>query len=269
MNRGGEKTPRRGARVRHSKRRSLNRVSQEVVSHFVRTLARCGSSPQDILNAVRIACEEVPESWTNHAREAAREIADASHVLTVWFSNVEYLDGAGKPLPLPLRGRSKSIGTLIRSINPGLDAREVLAYLVRHGAVDHRGGRYVPRARSLLLRGGHGPDYFRALRVLGNTLATLEHNVFEKSATPSWFEYIAENPRFPVAARPALDKYINRLGKELLARVDARMHQSEVERKPGEPTVRVGIGMQLWEGEARARPRRKRAGVRSVRRRRK
>ena len=263
----GKKSPPGGMRLRTAKRRSINGVSQEVVTHFVRTLARCGSSPQDILAAVRRACEAVPESWTNHAREVAREIADASHVLTVWFSNVEYLDGDGKPLPLPLRGRVRSIIALIRSINPHLDASEVLTYLIRHGAVERRGSRYVPRARSLLLRDGQGPDFFRALRVLGNTLATLEHNVFGKSAAPSWFEYIAENPRFPVAARPALDKYINRLGKELLARVDARMHQCEVERKPGEPTVRVGIGMQLWEGEPRSRPRRKRPRGRPARRR--
>jgi hypothetical protein len=190
-------------------------------------------------------------------------------VLTVWFSDVDYLDAAGKPASLPLSGRARSVGTLVRSVNPRLNAREVLAYLVRHGAVDRLGSRYIPRARSLFLRGGHGPDYFRALRVMGNALATLEHNVFAKGASPSWFEYIAENPRFPVSARPALDKYINRLGKELLARVDARMHQCEMEREPGEATVRVGLGIQLWEGGPRSRPRRKQARRRRTPRRRK
>lgn len=186
----------RRKRLRSPKRESLSGVSQKVVSHFVRTLARCGSSPQEILNAVRIACAEVPVSWAVHARRAAREIADASHVLTVWFSDIDYLDGDGKPLPLPLAGRTRSIAALIRSINPHLEAREVLVYLVRHGAVDRRGSRYVPLARSLLLRGVQGPGYFRALRVLGNTLATLEHNVFCEDAAPSWFEYIARSRSF-------------------------------------------------------------------------
>ena len=165
------------------------------------------------------------------------------------------MDDRGQPRPLPMTG-TPSVAGLIRGISRGLDAREVLAYLIRHEAVERRGRFYVPRARSLLLRGAHGPDYFRALRVLGNTLATLEHNVFAMQCTPSWFEYIAENPRFPLSARPSLDKHVNRLGKGLLARLDAYMRECEVERKPGEPTVRVGIGMQLWEGGPRGRKRR-------------
>ena len=47
-----------------------------------------------------------------------------------------------------------------------------------------------------------------------------------------------------------LDKYVAAIGKEILARLDTYMRRREVNRKPGEPTVRVGIGMHLWEGDS-------------------
>jgi hypothetical protein len=106
----------------------------------------------------------------------------------------------------------------------------------------------------VLLRGARGPDYFRTLRVLANVLRTLEHNVRPQRAVRGWFEYFAENPRFPASARAAFDARVNRLGKEFLYRLDAYMRRREIRRRPGEPTVRLGLGMHLWE-DAGSRPR--------------
>jgi hypothetical protein len=169
-----ERTRARPARRGRGRRpSSLSGTSLDAVGRFVRILARCGSTPQDIVRAVRIACARIPARWAVRAREATREIGDAAHVLTVWFTEPAYLDAAGKPRPLPLEGASRSVAALVRSVDRRLDAREVLAYLLRSGAVRRHGKRYVPRARMLLLRGARGPDYFRTLRVLANMLGTL------------------------------------------------------------------------------------------------
>ena len=122
-------------------------------------------------------CERIPHGWADRARRVPREISEASHVLTVWFTEAAYLDADGKPRPLPLEGASMSVAALVRSVDPKLDPREVVMYLIRSGAVRRRGARYVPRKRDVLLRGLGGPDYFRTLRVLRNMLGTLEHNV--------------------------------------------------------------------------------------------
>ena len=106
--------------------------------------------------------------------------------------------------------------------------------------------------------------------VLTNMLATLEHNIRLKRADRGWFEYFAENRQFPQRSREGLDKYVAMLGKEILSRFDAYMHRREVNRRPGEPTVRVGIGMHLYEGQPAAPPVRVRQRVsRSVSTRRK
>lgn len=232
---------------------SLGTTSLEAVDRFVRILARCGGAPGDIDVAVRAACRRIPKAWRVRARGAKREISDAAHVLTLWFTEPAFLDPLGEPRPLPLRGSSQSLAALVRSVDSRLDAREVLRYLLLTGAVRPAGARYVPRARSVLLRGARGPDYFRTLRVLANMLRTLEHNVRPQRVVRGWFEYFAENPRFPASARAAFDARVNRLGKEFLYRLDAYMRRREIRRRPGEPTVRLGLGMHLWE-DAGSRP---------------
>ncbi len=255
---GGHRAPRAG-RGRKSRPSPLSGTSRDAVSRFVRILARCGAAPQDIVREVRTACRGIPKAWATQDPQSTREIGDAAHVLTIWFTELDYLDPFGKPRPLPLEGTRESVTSLVRSVDRRLDAREVLAYLLRGRAVWRRGTRYVPRARALLLRGAQGPSYFRALRVLANMLGTLEHNVLPKRRARGWFEYFAENPRFPVRARDELNARVHRLGKELLSRLDGYMRRCEVTRKPDEPSMRVGVGMHLWEDERT--PRRRAARV--------
>jgi hypothetical protein len=244
-------------------------TSLEAVTRFVRILARCGAAPRDIVRAVRIACEEIPSDWASRARESPREIDDAAHVLTVWFSEPAFLDAKGHPRPLPLEGPSRSVAALIRGVNAQLDPRSVVSYLLRSGALRRHSRLYVPRERMLLLRGARGPDYFRTLRVLTHMLGTLEHNVLPKRLVPGWFEYFAENPNFPVRLRDELDQRVMRLGKDILSGLDAYMRRREATRKPGEPTIRVGVGMHLWEDPRTLRGReRERSRLRKRRKRR-
>ena len=230
---------------------SLDAPSLEAVGRFVRILARCGSKPQDIVRAVRHECQRIPAHWAVRARRAQRDISDAAHVLTVWFSEASYLDADGRPRPLPLEGASMSVEALVRSVDRALDARQVLTYLLHSGAVRRAGRRYVPRKRMLLLSGTEGPGYFRTLRALTMMLSTLEHNVQGLGASSAWFEYVAENPRYPVSRRKQLDEYVKGIGESVLPRVDVYMRRRETTRRPHEPTVRVGVGFYLWEDKSR------------------
>jgi len=213
---------------------------------------------------VREACDCIPDPWVAQGRRAQREIGDASHVLTVWFTDPAYVDPFGKPRPLAFAGPRNSVTALVRSVDSQLNAQEVLKYLAASGAVRRVGRRFIPRARTLLLRGAQGPDYFRTLRVLANMLRTLEHNVLPKRAVKGWYEYFAENPRFPTRARAQLDALVERQGEELLKRADALMRHCEVNRKPGERTVRVCVGLHLWEDDRRLEPLDRRRGRRDT-----
>jgi hypothetical protein len=227
----------------------LDAIALEAIERFVRVLARCGGAPGDILRAFSRACRRIPKHLSQREGRAQRELSDASHILTMWFSDPLYLDREGAPIRLLFQGAAPSLHALIRRIDPSLKAEEVLRYLLRTKAVQRIGSRYAPRSRVLSLRGSQGPDSFRNLRSLVGILRTLEHNMKPKSEVPSWFEYFAENPRFPVSARGAFDKHLDELGMEFLHALDTEMHRRELRRQPGERTVRMGVGIYRFEDD--------------------
>jgi uncharacterized protein DUF6502 len=247
MSRARRSTAGRGSPRRPGRSSSLDARALEAVALFVRVLARCGCTPEDIAYEVAKACRQVPRSWAPKAMAALREMDDASHVLTLWFSDPAYLDSKGNPVALPLRGAGGSLEALARRVDEKLEAREVLRYLSRRGALRRTGVRYVPRERVLSLRGAGGPDNFRHLRGLLGMLRTLAHNGQPKRRVPGWFEVFAENPRFPVSARAGFDKRLRASGNKFLYQMDSDMHRRERARKKGERTVRIGVGVYRFE----------------------
>lgn len=251
----------------------LSAASIGAIGRVVRILGRCGARAPDIVRAMRRAAAQIPASWAVRATRATREMEYAPHTLTLWHTEAEYLDPLGKPRALPFEGPSRSFAALVRRVDPRFNPREVLEYLVRGGAIRRLGRRYLPRGRGLFIRGAGGPDYFHTQRLLTNMLSTLEHNLEVKPPVPGWFVYVTENRQFPVRERKSLDKYVAKIGKELLFRLDAYMHRRELRRRAGEPTMGVGIGINLWEeaaknegeGEGRRRSRSAAAGQRPKR----
>lgn len=252
-------------RVRKKKPRkhypsTLDPRALEAVGRFVRVLARCGCTPDNICREVAKACREIPRSWALKATAARREMDDASHLLTLWFSDPAYLDRRGAPTPLPIRGAGASLETLASRVDPTLDLREVLRCLSRSKTLRRVGTRYVPRDRMLSFRAAGGSQNLHHLRGLLGMLRTLEHNVQTKRRAALWYEVFAHNPRFPVSERAGLDKRIRVVGNRLLFQLDADMHRKERARKRGERTVRIGVGMYRFEDgpQPRSRLRRKR-----------
>jgi hypothetical protein len=242
-------------------RRSPKQAGVEVIERVVRVLAQCGSSREEILEATRAACEQIPERSVKGAREAPMELSDAAHVLTVWFSEPAYLHPAGNPRPLPLGGPPPSLTSLIESVNPSLDAREVVKYLTKVRALKRSGAGYLPRGRTLMLRGARGPAHFRNLRGLLALLRTFGHNNRPRREARGRFEFLVENPNVPKSARPGFDRFFSKVGMGCLFEADGELRRLELTRKPGEPTVRLGVGIFRFEDEespARA-PKRKRA----------
>lgn len=238
---------RAAAQARNGAGLPLDATALEAVDRFVRILARCGCSPSDILEAFSNACDRLPKRKAISRTRTRRELSNASHILTVWFSDAAYLDHGGNPIWLAARGTAPSLEALVNRVDPTLDVDELVCYLLRTKALKRRGARYVPTRRTLSLRGAEGPEVFRNLRSLVGLLRTLEHNMQPKRATRSWFEYFAENPAFPVGAREAFDTRLDDLGMKFLQRIDSDMHRRELGRAPGERTVRMGVGVYRFE----------------------
>lgn len=228
---------------------SLDAIVDEATERFVRVLIRRGVSQGTIQRAFRRARLRVPKDAAEHSRRASRELVDVCHVLTLWFGDPLYVDARGNPLALALNGPAPSLGSLIQHVDPALDPKQVLKTLIQADAVRPMGRRYAPRSRAVAFRGTGAPLHARNLRALLGLLRTLEHNTEPKERVPPWFEYVAENPRFPVSAREPFDVSLREDAMTFLRNQDSRMLNHERKTKPGEPTVRMGVGVFRFEEE--------------------
>jgi hypothetical protein len=243
----------------------LDAAALEAVDRFARVLARCGCTPAEILGAVGDACARLPKKKRAKAREVQRELSVAPHILTFWFSDALYLDRSGRPIRLPVGGPAPSLEAIISRVDATLDVQEVLRYLKRANVLVRHGSLYAPRRRTLSLR-GQQPVSFRNLRSLVGLLRNLDHNLQPKRAARGWFEYSAENPAFPAHARAALDTRLEDVGIKFLHEIDTYMHRRELERAPGERTVRMSVGVYRFEDDGTEEPASAQESVRRGRR---
>jgi hypothetical protein len=231
--------PNRPRRVSPS---TLDARAQEAVAGFVRVLARCGCTPEQISEEVLKACRRVPRSSTQTTKAAVSEIEAAAHVLTLWFQEPTYVDSTGNPKPLSVRDGERSLDALVRRVDPDLDVERILGHLLRYSVLRRIGSRYLPRDRALMLHSG--ADYHaRSLQTLGAMLSALEHNSRPRRSTFGWFERFAVNARVPATARANFDEWLRREGTRLLERADVKLHGYERKRRKGERTVRIGVGL--------------------------
>lgn len=228
---------------------SLDATVNEAVERFVRVLVRRGASQRTVERAFRRAWLRVPKRVAEQDRRTSGELMDVGHVLTLWFSDPAYVDARGDPLPLAIRGPAPSLASLIQHIDPTQNVTEVLECLTRTDAVRQIGSRYAPRSRAVAFRGSGAPLHARNLHALLGMLRTLEHNLGPKDKVPAWFEYVAENPRFPLSAREPFDVGLRKDAMIFLRNQDLRMLSHERKAKAGEPTVRMGVGVYRFEEE--------------------
>lgn len=231
---------------------SLEALVNEAMERFIRVLIRRGAPERCIQRAFRRAWLKVPREAAQDGRRASGELVDIGHVLTLWFDDPCYVDSHGDPVSLPLRGRAPSLASLIHHVDPGLDPRQVLKTLMQANAVRRVGKRYSPRSRAVAFRGTGAPLHARNLRALLGMLRTLEHNAAPKAEVPGWFEFVAENPRFPAAAREPFEARLREEAMTFLRDQDSRMLNHERKARPGEPTVRMGVGVFRFEEEGAA-----------------
>lgn len=222
----------------------------EAIERFVRVLARTGVPARELARAFRDACDRVPATLVREGRHEVRKTIDALHVVTLWFSDPDFLDAEGRPLALTAEGRGPSIASLIRRIDASLDPSEAIEYLLKVNALRRKGARYVPKRREARMRGTGALVHARNLDPILGILRTLEHNSRPRHEARSWFERIAQNPCVPVRALAQFDARFERVATDFTRSMDALMHRAERARRGNEPTVRLGIGVYRFEGES-------------------
>ena len=240
----------RGAALRSRAKRSngspLDPTAHEAIECFARLMVHCGFDTTAIGEAFELALAASRNEFLPPPKDV-REFHDASHLVTLWRTSPDYVDELGSPLALPMRGSGRSLESLARLVDRKLDPEEALRYLTHTHTVRKVRGRYVLSRRWVMLRGVSGAAHSHAMRVLVGKLRTVEHNLMAESDAHSWFDFTTENARFPVSQLQALDKLLRRAGLGWMHKLDRFMRHRELNRKPTEPTVWVGIGMYRFQ----------------------
>src|SRR5258708_7927633 len=118
---------------------AIEGIAFEAMLRFARGLARTGISTEQMARAFDKACEQVPRMLVNRGRQHTRELIDASHVLTVWYSDPMYLDANAEPIRLRAHGDAPSLEALIKQVDATLDAAVVIRYLIRARTIQPSG----------------------------------------------------------------------------------------------------------------------------------
>ena len=224
----------------------LDPTAYEAIECFARLMVHCGFDTVAIAEAFERALIASRNEFLPPPKDV-REVLEASHLVTLWRTSPDYVDELGNPLPLPVRGSGRSLESLTRLVNRKIDPAEVLKYLTHTHTVRKVRGRYVLNRRWVMLRGVSGAAHSHAMRVLVGKLRTVEHNLVADSDARSWFDFTTENARFPVSQLEALDQLLRRSGLGWMRKLDLFMRHCEMNRRPTEPTVWVGVDMYRFQ----------------------
>ncbi|HEX7082412.1 MAG TPA: DUF6502 family protein [Gammaproteobacteria bacterium] len=167
----------------------------------------------------------------------------ATRVLSGWYQNEEFSDGAGAPRPLPLAGEGASFERLCARYAADVPATTMLKELRHVGAVEELpDGRVVARTRYYLPVATDPERVLRSGSVLADLARTVEHNLHPRNGEPARFERRATNTHMPASAVAEFRKFIEAEAQAFLERVDAWLTAHEHSADDG-PGIRLGLGV--------------------------
>lgn len=236
------------ARVRGRVRGERTSYSREFLERLARILVHAGHSPEELAREFRKVCSHLKPQSQRWNESHLAYFVDLSHVNTHWHDDPKYLDSAGRPIALPLRGRGPSLSTLIEQALPGEDPAAVVRMLMRVRAIRRRGGLYEPTERYVVYRSAKAR--LHGLSALLGMLRTVEHNVARGRKSRPMLERTALNPSFPVSEVPAFHRRLNAAAEEILWNLDGDMRRREAAHRGG-PRIRLGVGIYTFEEPVR------------------
>lgn len=172
----------------------------------------------------------------------------ATRVLSGWYTDDAFVNGAGKPRALAVSGSNPSFETLCSRYSSDVPATTMLKELRKVGAVDmNEDGKVVAKTRYYMPALTDPEQMLRSGSVLDDIGRTVAYNLHRTSDDPSRFERRASNTRIPRTAVPDFREYVEKEGQDFLERIDQWLSDHEVDS--ADSTVRLGLGSYWIEEE--------------------
>jgi len=186
--------------------------------------------------------EPTPERKTN----------GATHLLSGWHQDSDYLDQSGQPLTLSVNGEGATFSELCTRYAGDIPATTMMKELKRVGAVEQDAeGKLNVRRRYYM------PTHFDPQWIMnaGSTFADLgdniNYNLISDADNPSRFLGRATEDSIDASSIPEFKQFIEQHGQPFLELVDDWLaaHNSKKQVPGGDGQVRLGAGLFLIQGK--------------------
>ncbi len=172
-----------------------------------------------------------------------------SDLLTLWHQDPEYLDQAGRPLPIRMRAGYPCFRSLAERSVPGVPPARLIRELTRLRAIRIDRRRFIHvRVRSLVTYRDKRHTIIHTLNSLRGFINTLLHNI-EGPNTEPLFQRVAWNSGLDVNDVPRLKIWLRRHGQALLESADGWMMRKSVNAKSSysrrRRSANVSVGVYL------------------------
>ena len=165
----------------------------------------------------------------------------ATRVLSGWFSDKDFTDADGTPLPLAASGDTPSFDALCSRYCGDVAPSTMLKELKRVGAVvEGPDGLLTSRLRYYMPVHMDPEQMLESGSVLEDLGETVAYNLHRSADDPARFERRATNTHMPKAATTEFKRFLDIEGQAFLERVDAWL--TEHEDTEAKERVRLGLG---------------------------
>lgn len=219
--------------------------SHEFLERLAHILVQSGHSPKKLLREFRSICNTLKEPRHPWNPALLGHLADIPHVIAYWHAHPDFTDARGRPAPLALSGRRRSLTALVARVLPHEEPLEVVRSLIRLRGIRRRGKYYQPTGRQLVMTQQRAGGRVHGLNTLLGILRTIDHNV-TRAPQLALLERTAVNPRFPVRELPHFHRRLKSWAADFLWAADDHMRRRETRSRSG-PVTRLGVGVFAFE----------------------
>ncbi len=217
---------RTAAKLKESKRRRV--TAQNVVNNLLKLYDQLGI---DVTQAKWRTGRS--SKFQSPSRTLYPYVSAIGEMLTSWHQDPAYLDSAGNPSPIKLRGSRPSFRSLAQRAIPKIDEIFLLSELERLGAVciDESNFVHVKR-RSFPIYQDKRLAIEHTLVALDGFIRTLRHNLdSEPSNSDQLFHRLVWNRDFDSRQIPALKVRVKRHSQNFLDSMDNWLSRNELPRE--------------------------------------
>lgn len=203
-------------------------AAQNVVNNLLALFDQLGIDVTQATWRTRPASKSRPPTRTLYPYVSA-----IGEMLTAWHQDPAYLDGAGNPSPIKLRGSAPSFSSLAQNSIPRKDEIFLLSELERLGTVRVDESNFVHvRRRSFPSYKDKHLAIEHTLETLDGFIRTLRHNLAsEPSNSDQQFHRLVWNRDFDSRKIPALKVRVKRHGENFLDSLDNWLSRNELSRE--------------------------------------